>query len=139
MKFPKKQYEIVARLWNQGLDENEIATTIHKSLVTIKNNLREARLRGIELIDFDDSKAWKKYDSNKARNVTRRVESKRTKNVGVSLSKQKALINYKVTANSDTEKHLQEKTSSILESDLVLSQKIKELLKLKFPMEVAKL
>ena len=138
-EIPEKQYEIVARLWNQGLTESEIASELNKSPVTIKNNLREARLRGIKLIDFDESKAWKKYDSNKARNVTRRVESKRTKNVGVSLSKQKALINYKVTANSDTEKHLQEKTSSILESDLVLSEKIKELLKLKFPLEVAKL
>lgn len=138
-EIPEKQYEIVARLWNQGLDENEIATTIHKSLVTIKNNLREARLRGIELIDFDDSKAWKKYDSNKARNLTRRVESQRIKKVGVNIEKQKALTKYRVTLNSDTEKYLQEKTSSILESDLVLSQKIKELLKLKFPMEVAKL
>lgn len=64
---------------------------------------------------------------------------KEQKNVGVSLSKQKALINYKVTANIDTEKFLQEKTSSILESDLVSSKKIKELLKLKFPLEVAKL
>ena len=138
-QIPERQYEIVARLWNQGLNETEIASKLHKSSVTIKNNLREARLRGIKLIDFDESKVWKKYDPNKARNVTRRVESKRTKNVGVSLSKQKALINYKVTLNSDTEKYLQEKTSSILESDLLLSQKIKELLKLKFPLEVAKL
>lgn len=137
--IPKRQYEIVANLWNQGLDEAEIASSLNKSQVTIKNNLREARLRGIKLIDFDESKAWKKYDSNKARNVTRRVESKRTKNVGVSLSKQKALINYKVTANSDTEKFLQEKISSILESNLNLSEKIIELLKLKFPIEVAKL
>ena len=138
-EIPERQYEIVARLWNQGLTESEIASELNKSPVTIKTNLREARLRGIELIKIDQIKTWKKYEPSKRKKFISTNESKRVKNIGKSLEKEELLRNYVVVANENTERHIQEKISSILESNFNLSEKIIELLKLKFPIEVAKL
>ena len=126
-EIPPRSYEIIANLWNAGLNEEEIAQKVGKKVPTVIYNLREARLRGITLIGYENGRIKgdrEKKDSAEKLNRRERAE---------------ALRRFKVKQTEDTKAYIDNGTNQILESELDFEEKVKEILKLKLPAEAARL
>ena len=135
-EFGRRKYEIVAELWNKGLRKEEIASELGITTPTVIYNLREARLRGITLIDFDESKVKKRHGQNNVKDREKTEDTSKRK-YSVKTQKREALRKYRVSSDEDTKSFINKRVSQIIESELDLDNKIKELLRLNHPLEVA--
>ena len=135
-EFGPRKYEIVAELWNKGLRKEEIASELGITTPTVIYNLREARLRGITLIDFDESKVKKRHGQNNVKDREKTEDTSKRK-YSVKTQKREALRKYRVSSDEDTKSFINKRVSQIIESELDLDNKIKELLRLNHPLEVA--